>query len=649
MKHWKHPLCSSPGFSYHLECRKRWRKCIRNSLFEICSRCKHLDKKCTDSDEELEEEPHYNEYDTDMPRLQQQVKELTLLLEEMEKATKGLSPQHQDNDDKQLIVSNNVCNRPWHLTFLNGTLRIETSIRSISDLLIQCSPTRYLSPFQSTKNQDALIVQFDSGKTIRFMPLTIKLLVKCVTPALSLTPSSSFLYSPATLDIDSIVERLVCIFFQCRNTHIPLVHERTFIEHYRGLISPLDSLVCLSICCSVCHAPCNHTTDDPYTSRELGDFFYGLAKAKLMDQFDERSKRLENLICINLLKNYMLTVLKLDDFKNLVTIGFRICLDLTTWFNNASENQGVEQMLYSRHFFAIFLSQGLVSLITSEPMHYLSMPLPEWIVMEDEPQEVAHFISIQNHLIRLYNHTYLANVKMQIQHQLKGDPFSLKFESIIRMDDVLREWWESVPLQYKICEDWLNVEQAKTGIDRCDNDSSLILFNYSLAFMMDIYSALLQPSALGTSNNQILSVVQEFSLRRSLDCCELLIYSQFKSILLSDTLSCQSILNLSEYLFHTLDALIIMIFSTNSAIRVAAKEMLAQSQSLIDHVHFMQSHQVKSVHSPLLASVRANDINSIDLSVYFSYPQPWFAMLYDLAHHLDKIRLIGGVPFLVDV
>jgi hypothetical protein len=114
---------------------------------------------------------------------------------------------------------------------------------------------------------------------------------------------------------------------------------------------------------------------------------------------------------------------------------------------------------------------------------------------------------------------------MKVQHQLRGDPFSLKFDSVIRMDQVLMEWWKNAPLQYQICEDWLNVEDAKKGIDQCKNDSSLILFNYFLAFMMDIYSALLQPSALGTSNDQILSVVQELSLRRSLDCCQLLIYS----------------------------------------------------------------------------------------------------------------------------
>jgi hypothetical protein len=257
------------------------------------------------------------------------VDELNLILKEMEKQTNDLS----DNDNMQLILKNNASNKSWHITFHNGTLRIETGICSISDLLMQCSPTWYLSPFSSSStNQDGYIVQFDPGKTIRFMPLTIKLLVKCITLVLTSTP---FL-SPDAYDINAVIDGLIKIYFQCRNTHTPLVHESTFMEHYRGLTPPFDSLVCLSICCSVCATPCNHTVDDPHKFRKLGDFFYDLAKRKLMNQFDETHKRLENLICINLLNTFMLTVLRLEDFKNLVTMGFRICLDLTTWF----EEQG---------------------------------------------------------------------------------------------------------------------------------------------------------------------------------------------------------------------------------------------------------------------------------------------------------------------
>jgi hypothetical protein len=107
-------------------------------------------------------------------------------------------------------------------------------------------------------------------------------------------------------------------------------------------------------------------------------------------------------------------------------------------------------------------------------------------------------------------------------------------------------------------------------------------------------------------------------------------------------------LAVSEYLFHSLDALIIMIFSTNYTIRTAAREMLARTHEMIDSMHFMHSHRIDPSLSPLLAGVKAKDLNLIDLSEYFNYPQPWYAMLSDLAHHLDKVQVIDGVPSLVD-
>jgi hypothetical protein len=126
-----------------------------------------------------------------------------------------------------------------------------------------------------------------------------------------------------------------------------------------------------------------------------------------MNQFDETSKRLENLISI-------IATLKLEDFKNFVTIGYRICLDLETWFES-TKDQGntVERMLFSRHFLSIFLSQGLLSLITNEPMHYLSIHYPEWLLADDDTQETARYVEIQNYLVELQNSPYLNNIRVK--------------------------------------------------------------------------------------------------------------------------------------------------------------------------------------------------------------------------------------------
>jgi chaperonin cofactor prefoldin len=373
-------------------------------------RCKRLEKECIDSEGDSDS----SEYDNELHFLQQQVEELYSLIREMENELNSLTIcgsdsseyDHDGDDNRQMIISSSIdntynsinnSNKLWRVMFHNGTLRIETNIRSVSDLLMQCSPSRNL------------MVRFDSGKTIRFVPLSIKLLAKCIAP----TSTSIPLLLPTVFELNFIVDELVTIYFHCRNTYKPLIHERTFLEYYHKLRSPLDSLVALSICCVVCATPCNHIAHDSYRFRQLGDHFYSLAKPKLTNQFDETNKRLENLISINLLSEFIIATLKLEDFKNFVTIGYRICLDLETWFES-TKDQGntVERMLFSRHFSSTFTNQGLLSLITNEPKHYLSIHYPEWILADDDAQETACYVEIQNYLVKLQNSPYLNNIKV---------------------------------------------------------------------------------------------------------------------------------------------------------------------------------------------------------------------------------------------
>jgi hypothetical protein len=410
-----------------IECRKRRRKCVRTSSDDICDRCKRLERECIDSEEEL----NYTGYDKELPLLQQQVAQLSFLIDQMEKEAYNLSQltnrnksDNDDDSDKQLTaasvtnrISKNPNSKPWKLSFSDGMLHIETGIRSINDLMMQFSPIQYLSPLSlATKNEKDLTFQFSTGNVIRFMPLTIKLLVKCISRSFVSVPFllPSIDNSPLlSTNINHVADELVRMYFLCRNTYRPMIHERSFMEHYQSLQSPLDSLVSLCICCYVSATPCNHTSHDSNKFRQLADFFYNLAKTKLMGQFDETEKRLENLVAINLLSDYMHITLQLDDFKNLVTLGHRICMDLEPWYK-ATEDQGVtvERALYCRHFSRICCSQSLLSLITNEPMHHLTTVYPEWLVMYDDSLAVVETIGRQNYLLGLYNHPYLSNIKV---------------------------------------------------------------------------------------------------------------------------------------------------------------------------------------------------------------------------------------------
>lgn len=101
----------------------------------------------------------------------------------------------------------------------------------------------------------------------------------------------------------------------------------------------------------------------------------------------------------------------------------------------------------------------------------------------------------------------------------------MTFESIVRMEDVIKEWTRCVPKEFLLCDDLHDVEKCKAAIDKETDCVVLIGFIHVHVLLLTIYTCLLQPIALGMNNEQLLSFVQQKSLENSLKGCRLLIYA----------------------------------------------------------------------------------------------------------------------------
>ncbi|KAI8887579.1 hypothetical protein K501DRAFT_306352, partial [Backusella circina FSU 941] len=202
---------------------------------------------------------------------------------------------------------------------------------------------------------------------------------------------------------------------------------------------------------------------------------------------------------------------------------------------------------------------------------------------------------------------------------------------------MFKEWWKGLPEKYHLCDDWLDVEQCKEKIDETQDSAPLMMFIRFQIFTMDIYSCLLQPKALDSDNNQLLSMVQELMLERSLHCCQLVSHC-VKRLSDSSIISpCHYLLSVSEYLFHTVDVLVMLTLSSNLTVKREANIMLKKSLDAIDGMKYMELHKVDRESSPLRYSLDGKLFNAIDLTFYDQYPRPWFAMIYDACHYLAKM------------
>lgn len=93
----------------------------------------------------------------------------------------------------------------------------------------------------------------------------------------------------------------------------------------------------------------------------------------------------------------------------------------------------------------------------------------------------------------------------------------------MRLEDIINEWSSAMPEEFRLCADLKNEQLCREAIASTNDVIKLISFVHFHVFLIGIYSCLLQPIALGSENDQILSYVQQHSLESSLKSCRLLI------------------------------------------------------------------------------------------------------------------------------
>lgn len=129
----------------------------------------------------------------------------------------------------------------------------------------------------------------------------------------------------------------------------------------------------LCICNRVCAIQCNHIHFTPHDKKTMADYFFEKAYNMILDQFDVYKKRLENVMCINMLSCYMTDNLKHKEGDELVAIAYQICGDLAANdFKNPPQTPSykyqVDYALFTRHIAIATSSQSLLNCLFGRPV-----------------------------------------------------------------------------------------------------------------------------------------------------------------------------------------------------------------------------------------------------------------------------------------
>lgn len=97
-------------------------------------------------------------------------------------------------------------------------------------------------------------------------------------------------------------------------------------------------------------------------------------------------------------------------------------------------------------------------------------------------------------------------------------------DSLIRLEGVLLEWGSQAPEVFQLCTDINDIEACMELIDNTTDCIMLMSFIHYQSFVVSVYSSLLHPITLG-DNDQLLSIVQQRSLEKSLKAGHVLIHT----------------------------------------------------------------------------------------------------------------------------
>ncbi|KAI9254957.1 hypothetical protein EDC94DRAFT_231320 [Helicostylum pulchrum] len=606
-------------------CKQRRRKCERSCVSEPCERCVRMNRKCLSQDlvekpESSDDEDYLEEYEdnAELDAMNQQVKNLEYELENLEITL---------NEHRAIVKKEPV----WDIEFVNGQLRLRSDINSLEELMLYGkSVIRYLSPFGTVFKTTSL--RFERI-TPGFVESAMQIVKRIQLPAQGASPavisqrfSSGFvqLFRP-----EVFVNDLVNSFFKCLNDTAPLIHEPSYREHFSSLESPLTDPITLAICAGASIFTCRHSLFDSQEKRYFGEYFYKLAIDQLTDIFDDPERGLEALVVINLLIMFMITTLRISECKKWagisVIIGNSLQQQYPDCFYGNSSYPRLTRIKYATIHRNCILSEcflSMIEFITANRQDEIIHSKVQVDILPDESDEVRELLTLMNHIFRLALHPVSIIIVTQVRHMAVGEMAELNFEQIVQYEEVVSEWWHSLPEEFKITKE--PYDCTKELIAKTNHIPKLIMVCYLYTLTLSIQGCLIRPTYKVELEN-VSSAVRDRAIHLAMHSADMVILLAKRMDSL-DTV-CYSPARL---LIRSIDSLLTLIEIKDKSMAKAARSKLDEYMYELSQ-NIPLDHQVSSSESPfLLLTVSQPGTTPSVTELYQNYPLPGEALMYDI-------------------
>ncbi|KAI8144943.1 hypothetical protein BJV82DRAFT_63596 [Fennellomyces sp. T-0311] len=612
------------------ECRYRRKKCVRREDNEkICERCLKLDIDCHPLKNKneiipltIQEDDHeIRSWATIINQLETELKELEIVKANLEQC---------------LIRRKHPRPNEWQLSITNGIVKLETPIRTMEELVMFSQASlRYLSPFAGMFNKQP--VRFES------MPISVPIGVSSVLQRhemlkqrrkrftmIEYNSSNQSTQIPSVSNYHAIMDFLIPAYLKHQNAITGLLHESTFREYYRNLDDPMEDPLALAVCVDALVALRNLIGYTPSERCVLAEVFYERCRDKLFDMYDDPNKKLQVVVISSLLPMYVGNVLlNCLEANRIIAIALLICADLTKDFDKMTP---VEAVVFQRNYFHLETCSRMHKMLYEDKVDFAVVQGHfELKVLDDEPEKTKMFMRLYNHIFRLVGSRYISEIVGKFNGMFYGRSGEMPLEDILQYEPVIKDWWDSLPSDLKLCDDPFSSDGFELVQERLSSDK-LIPFTVVHLLTSIFMASILQPQAMPASDDNVtaeaIQIIKANSVSLALHSCRILVYALEKNW--DPYTSDQPNFSFAIILYgiYALERL-----SSCDDLQVP-RELLALLKRSLD-VKFSsllpEGHMVPSSVSPLVSYIgNAADSTLSPYEFYENYPFPGYALLADV-------------------
>lgn len=434
-----------------IECKFHRRKCVRKSNNVNCERCIRLKRECInvprniDNDDELLIDgdfahlEHSNHevvsYNQQLQVLQDQIlilekalkeakilRNLTYSSSDSDSMSSGYSEAHAysspsspeddlDSNERQVVPIRKTNKRlesskltySWTLSMSKNGIVLNTNVKSIEDLItfgVQAlqyldGAALYTEPRDELKSLSLRTTNRSNSIHFSFQE------------ALKNNKGHGGIAKPAATsavlsDQENVILNLVRAFFTCYNTVHPLVYKSLYYERYRTTEEKIASPLTTAMCAVMTLRPCQHIPYQRQELRQMGDYFYSLARESLSDIIDEPSQAMEASMGFMLLSHYSFLTLRFSEARHYSTTAYLVAHNAVGHVTEIDVSD-IEQLVMKRNYIYLSLQESALKHFVQDDAEMLDVKLfdNQLEILPEDSNIAKAFLTICNHLMTL--------------------------------------------------------------------------------------------------------------------------------------------------------------------------------------------------------------------------------------------------------